>query len=206
MAVDDAEADGEHELDELFDRFGIDDDWALGFLASVLSGPELVPPSTWLPVFLGDDDFASEADARTGLDAIMRLWNGTAGQLRADPAEVCPDADDDEGIATFCKGYIRGAALHPSWATNERGLALLGLLTALSGEIAESERRGPDDPPITDTEAGLQEHRNALGAYVTELFDLFASARVPVIAKPKAGRNEPCPCGSGKKYKKCCLS
>jgi uncharacterized protein len=25
-----------------------------------------------------------------------------------------------------------------------------------------------------------------------------------VRAKPKVGRNEPCPCGSGKKYKKCC--
>jgi len=24
------------------------------------------------------------------------------------------------------------------------------------------------------------------------------------LAAPKAGRNEPCPCGSGKKYKKCC--
>ena len=24
------------------------------------------------------------------------------------------------------------------------------------------------------------------------------------ISKPKIGRNEPCPCGSGKKYKKCC--
>jgi len=23
--------------------------------------------------------------------------------------------------------------------------------------------------------------------------------------KPKPGRNEPCPCGSGRKYKKCCL-
>lgn len=26
----------------------------------------------------------------------------------------------------------------------------------------------------------------------------------PYIAPPKVGRNEPCPCGSGKKYKKCC--
>lgn len=26
-----------------------------------------------------------------------------------------------------------------------------------------------------------------------------------VIAKTKVGRNDPCPCGSGKKYKKCCL-
>jgi hypothetical protein len=28
---------------------------------------------------------------------------------------------------------------------------------------------------------------------------------VPYIAPPKIGRNEPCICGSGKKYKKCCL-
>ena len=26
----------------------------------------------------------------------------------------------------------------------------------------------------------------------------------PYVAPPKVGRNEPCPCGSGKKYKKCC--
>ena len=25
-------------------------------------------------------------------------------------------------------------------------------------------------------------------------------------AAPKVGRNEPCPCGSGKKFKKCCLN
>jgi hypothetical protein len=26
----------------------------------------------------------------------------------------------------------------------------------------------------------------------------------PAVSKPKIGRNDPCPCGSGKKYKKCC--
>jgi uncharacterized protein YecA (UPF0149 family) len=25
-----------------------------------------------------------------------------------------------------------------------------------------------------------------------------------IRGKPKVGRNDPCPCGSGKKYKKCC--
>ena len=25
-----------------------------------------------------------------------------------------------------------------------------------------------------------------------------------VVKENKVGRNEPCPCGSGKKYKKCC--
>ncbi len=26
----------------------------------------------------------------------------------------------------------------------------------------------------------------------------------PAVAGPKIGRNDPCPCGSGKKFKKCC--
>ncbi|HOW60099.1 MAG TPA: SEC-C metal-binding domain-containing protein, partial [Candidatus Omnitrophota bacterium] len=26
----------------------------------------------------------------------------------------------------------------------------------------------------------------------------------PIINNDKVGRNDPCPCGSGKKYKKCC--
>ena len=27
----------------------------------------------------------------------------------------------------------------------------------------------------------------------------------PIISKKAVGRNEPCPCGSGKKFKKCCI-
>jgi hypothetical protein len=48
-----------------------------------------------------------------------------------------------------------------------------------------------------------------LGAYVRALKEAFAEA---VAGKPKPikrpgsriGRNDPCPCGSGRKYKKCC--
>jgi uncharacterized protein YecA (UPF0149 family) len=32
-----------------------------------------------------------------------------------------------------------------------------------------------------------------------------ATVKVPPVRSDKVGRNEPCPCGSGKKYKKCCL-
>jgi hypothetical protein len=31
-----------------------------------------------------------------------------------------------------------------------------------------------------------------------------ATPKTPVPSQPKAGRNDPCPCGSGKKFKKCC--
>jgi preprotein translocase subunit SecA len=30
------------------------------------------------------------------------------------------------------------------------------------------------------------------------------SIKVPVVREAKTGRNDPCPCCSGKKYKKCC--
>ena len=34
---------------------------------------------------------------------------------------------------------------------------------------------------------------------------LFLDVTEPIITEEKIGRNEPCPCGSGKKYKKCCI-
>ncbi len=34
--------------------------------------------------------------------------------------------------------------------------------------------------------------------------DVDHSDQAPIRRMPKIGRNEPCPCGSGKKYKKCC--
>jgi len=36
--------------------------------------------------------------------------------------------------------------------------------------------------------------------------DLESLIRLPKISDQKIGRNDHCPCGSGKKYKKCCIS
>ena len=38
---------------------------------------------------------------------------------------------------------------------------------------------------------------------ITDLDILLSTPRTK-IAEKKVGRNEPCPCGSGKKYKRCC--
>ena len=48
-----------------------------------------------------------------------------------------------------------------------------------------------------------------LGAYVRALKDAFdesAAGKPKPIKRPgsRIGRNDPCPCGSGRKYKKCC--
>lgn len=37
-----------------------------------------------------------------------------------------------------------------------------------------------------------------------ESFSMLASQNQQPVKKKKIGRNDPCPCGSGKKYKKCC--
>lgn len=41
-----------------------------------------------------------------------------------------------------------------------------------------------------------------------QIYDDYAEfpGMLPAPNKPKVGRNDPCPCGSGKKYKKCCLN
>ena len=38
---------------------------------------------------------------------------------------------------------------------------------------------------------------------ITQL-ELLLNPPKPKIAEKKIGRNDPCPCGSGKKHKKCC--
>jgi SWIM/SEC-C metal-binding protein len=38
---------------------------------------------------------------------------------------------------------------------------------------------------------------------ITDL-EMLMNPLKPTIAEEKVGRNDPCPCGSGKKHKKCC--
>jgi preprotein translocase subunit SecA len=45
--------------------------------------------------------------------------------------------------------------------------------------------------------------RNKTSDIVTEAAAAMEKAK-PVRAGPKVGRNDPCPCGSGKKFKHCC--
>jgi preprotein translocase subunit SecA len=56
--------------------------------------------------------------------------------------------------------------------------------------------------------AELQDKRNGPIEDTIKEMEWWAGFREPsnkeVVKKKKVGRNEPCPCGSGKKYKKCC--
>ena len=59
---------------------------------------------------------------------------------------------------------------------------------------------------------GVMERKHPeLYAMLSEVFNQNLAERAKVMARerkrgrPRFGRNSPCPCGSGKKYKKCCL-
>src|SRR5438132_1045487 len=76
----------------------------------------------------------------------------------------------------------------------------LGAFFVKHGSLARTEA-----DPICESWAG----NDGLTVRFTAPYDAahrFAeNAPRPVAASPKVGRNQPCPCGSGKKYKKCCL-
>ena len=40
---------------------------------------------------------------------------------------------------------------------------------------------------------------------ITDVLKLLTPERFTARAEPQVGRNDPCPCGSGAKHKKCCL-
>ncbi len=68
-----------------------------------------------------------------------------------------------------------------------------------SGEPALKPAGVRSNPETPGTRA-LEPDSNGMGS----LDEAFESRRVPEVAPLKVGRNDPCPCGSGKKFKNCC--
>jgi hypothetical protein len=72
--------------------------------------------------------------------------------------------------------------------------------------------RQPNSPSIIDTllplvfELWNETPRPELGGMSPNEMHATAPFRKPARAEHKPGRNAPCPCGSGNKYKRCCGS
>ena len=63
-------------------------------------------------------------------------------------------------------------------------------------QIAEQMMSASQASPSAEPEAGADKAKGPTKK---------VEPNKPFVAKEKVGRNDPCPCGSGKKYKKCCL-
>lgn len=176
-------------LEELFAHLPVTADWTIGFLTAVCTGPDAIAPTAWIPEIVPEGAFDDDGAARAKVDLLARLYGAVGETLRTTPEIICPEPDKPaEEAVDFCGGYVRGARMHETWQKDEAAAEKLVPFVALAKDGVDAAQR------------------ERLGTYVAELHAYWQSKRQVVNVTPKVGRNDPCPCGSGKKHKKCCLS
>jgi predicted short-subunit dehydrogenase-like oxidoreductase (DUF2520 family) len=126
---------------------------------------------------------------------------GREGTLARLTAQNLTDAD---AIVTEALSTISGLTERP---VHERvAPALVGTQPHIYAKLAELLAEDVKEAAMTEVTAASIIKPTEV---VIEAFDAATSGRRPaerqgtVVADDKVGRNEPCPCGSGKKYKRC---
>ncbi|MEP6678395.1 MAG: UPF0149 family protein [Betaproteobacteria bacterium] len=203
-----------------------------GFLTGVLLCPRAVMPSDWLPIVFDarDDDALLPGDlARVEhvLGLVMRHHNTLAAHIAArepfEPIVVDIQRDDGgelagaqrfAGLWPWATGFSRAIAEYPladddSPEVDDVDAALLHIVRHLpedpddpseaAREIAREQRAIDDALPLDDLDHAIDE----LMASVMDIADITRPRRPIARTQPKTGRNDPCPCGSGRKYKQC---
>jgi len=114
-----------------------------------------------------------------------------------------PQADTDETINGFAVAALIDLhaveaidAIRDAFRRNAVELSIAGDVEDVEIELGLRDRRATPAPLYTILPTGWSPQSNADRTQ----HDLHVSPR-----REKVGRNEPCPCGSGKKYKKCCV-
>ncbi len=207
---DDAETEG---MDEgVLDMSELD-----GLFTAIVSGPVVIPPSRWLPAVWGDfePEWESMKEVEEIFSLMMRHMNGIAGMLMEAPEEFEPMFEERRVkgktytiVDEWCEGYVRGMELAADeWHWDEPPmLVLLTPIRAYSSHtdwLAHSKWDYEEQEHLRDA---ITPNVREIHAYWLARRGDFAPSAEPVRrTEPRVGRNDPCPCGSGKKFKKCCL-
>jgi uncharacterized protein len=190
-----------------------------GYLTAIAIGPDTIMPSEWIPRIWGEDGnqapkYKNEKEADRIFNLIMRFYNEVVITFEVAPKEFEPlfVEHEHEGKAllnaeAWCWGFWEGMELHAGswdeiWESDIAGLMrpiyLLG-----ADEIQEEELPEVEDP--------VKAHKLAqdIEANLPAIHKFWLTRRKAPTGtvkrdEPKVGRNDDCPCGSGKKYKKCC--
>jgi uncharacterized protein len=190
-----------------------------GYLTALVIGPQEILLAEWLPRVWGASaqdapKFKSDKEGERIVALIARFMNEIAITFEVAPKEYEPlfCEHEWEGRALldgeawawgFWEGInLRADAWEPIWSSNLAPLMepiyLLG-----AEEVEESEMALVDDP--------VKRHKLAIEmeAAIPEIHKFWLPHRKSAVAQvqrdtPKVGRNDACPCGSGKKFKKCC--
>jgi uncharacterized protein len=204
-----------------------------GFILHMVSAPDIVQPSEWLPMLFKSGElpeFKSKSETDAVVGGLLSIWQHWAdesrdGEMVALPPGCVLDADGQPTpeLFEFCSGYLLGCEwLRELWdealegygheSAEERILtgAMLFCLRLSHGTVLP-----PDDASPEAQKLVAMPPAQALEMLPAALTDTAALGRAlhmeslrasrPVKAPAGPGRNDPCPCGSGKKYKKCCM-
>ena len=210
---DDADTEGQDE--GILDISELD-----GFLTAVVSGPVTVLPTQWIPRVWGDFEPAweREQDVQKVMTLLMRHMNAIAVMLVEQPEDFEPIflERNYEGktytiVDEWCEGYMRGVAMAADqWEldTEEMGELLAPIVAFQAQHVSQTHDLYNDEE--------VRVLQDAIPSSIRRIHSYWQSKRTPsgsqvpsapttIVGTPKVGRNDACPCGSGKKYKKCCL-
>jgi uncharacterized protein len=206
-------------LDDMLEQHAMNLEMLDGFIAAVVVGPVEIPEGEWLREIWGDK--TAEVSTQKELTSfVTRHRNAIARLLQSGDVYTPLLLEDEQGKYTandWAIGFTRGMELRKQeWASllddDDHGGSLVPIL-ALAYEHDPDPEMRPYDKPISD------EAREKLivgaTAGVMRIFAYFQAQRLlgPHAfdegttyrrGSPKVGRNDPCPCGSGKKFKQCC--
>ena len=156
------------------------------------------------------------------LDPLVRqasladcAWHSPGGLIVVDQVHRVAWADDVNYClfgGQFSPPYRLATRRHPQaqmWSSS--CFSSRQLAEAYYAEIDHSESRAPGKSFEQFAETVRELFPSALSAYahlgrtIFEVLIRDADDRAEPARSTKVGRNDPCPCGSGKKYKKCCF-
>lgn len=200
-----------------------------GYFCALLCGPQAIPPSEYLPAIWGEDFvFESPEQLEDILALLTRHWNHVADSLRgAEDRESAYDPllrPDAAGVLrgnAWAAGFMRGVRQRPgTWRELMLDPKEVGWLTPVLA-LTHEDSPNPDlrSPLLAADKRGKLLALMAAG--LPHIYRYFAAHRERFAATTKAGaearqmpvintidkpgRNDPCSCGSGKKFKHCCL-
>jgi uncharacterized protein len=193
-----------------------------GFFAALIAGPDTVMPSEYYPEVFGGEmtdacEFSSLDEANEILGLMTRHWNTIAGELFNGEVYVPLLLEDEAGKVNgndWAQGFIRGRDMrHDSWVglleDEEHGGCLLPMMMLNYEHDDDPEMRPEPITPENREKIIVHMAAGLMGAYRYFRQSQQDHGGAGFISEPrrtasKVGRNDLCPCGSGKKYKKCC--
>lgn len=195
-----------------------------GFLVGVVVCPELIMPGEWLPEVFGSEDdrgvFESADDVKSLLDLIMRHYNTVIRDLEHGRFAPIYDVDERNGDVLWelwMSGFSRAMTLRPdSWDAIVDGndelaagsMKTMMILSIFADGTSDGVKALRQDIGAEAIDELLNNAPDLVPSLVRALHRWRLESGVPRCAEGplggKVGRNVPCPCGSGRKYKRCC--